>query len=73
MALIGSFLPAIAAGEAILGDAPPWVHAIVRPDAMTAICGRRAPEGWAARSLRPIHDWSRVSCPYCLAVVNQPT
>jgi hypothetical protein len=72
MALIGSFLPAIAAGEAILGDAPP-AHVIVRPDAMTAICGRRAPEGWAGRSLRPIHDWSQVLCPYCLAMANQPT
>jgi hypothetical protein len=73
MALIGRFLPATAAGEAILGEDVPWVHAIVLPLATTAICGRRSPEGWVGRSFTPTADWSLVTCPSCLAVARQAT
>jgi hypothetical protein len=71
MAMIQNFVAAIAAGLPGNG-ALPAVHAILE-GAETALCGHMAPVGWVGQPIRPITDWSQVSCPYCLAVANQPT
>jgi hypothetical protein len=69
MAIITSFVPAVAEGQTGLGAAPA-VHALLTSTALPA-CGRLAPDGWVGSYGRPTNDLSRLSCPFCLGALSQ--